>query len=879
MFNSIWQNRLMRKAQRNFFSKSKKLKFLSFFATVLLVMVITGFLLLTVLFAWYAKDLPTPGKLTTRNVEFSTRIYDRNGILLYDVYGDKNRTWIPLSDVPKNLINATIAVEDKEFYKHKGFDPKGILRSFGSIIIYHNLQGGSTLTQQLIKNTLLSSERTLPRKIKEFILAVQVERKYSKDQIIELYLNESPYGGTSWGVEAASETYFGKKAKELSLVESAIIAGLPQLPSVYSPLFGTDPKAYIERTKHVLSRMRTDSYITKSQEEEALNQLKNIKFSPEGKGIKAPHFVMYIKQKLVEQYGEKTVEQGGLQVTTTLDYKLQEKAEAIMKDEVEKMKNYKVGNGAALVIDPRNGEILAMVGSKDYFAKDYDGNVNVVTSLRQPGSAIKPITYAAGFMKGYTPSSVLLDVETRFAGADNLKDYIPQNYDGKFRGPVQIRYALANSMNLPAVKMLALVSVKDMLSIAYDMGLSTLEPTSDNLKRFGLAITLGGGEVRLIDLTSAFGVFANSGIKYEPVGVLKVTDSKGKVLFEYKKGSGKKVLTPEVSYLISSILSDDEARSLVFGRGSYLNIPSKKVAVKTGTTDDKRDNWTVGFSPSRVVGVWVGNNDNSKMSSYVESGSTGATPIWNKIMKEVLAKLPNEDFKKSDNIIELEIDAFGGGLPKDGFPKRKEVFIKGMEPAAISSIYKKLKISKDNGKLANSVEIAGGNFEEKDFIVFEEKDPVSSDGKNRWQEAWENFINTINPYKDDQKYHPPKDVSDSKKEDVIVNIISPSDHAQINDHDVEIEAKATSNKEIIRMVVEIDGSEKKTFTVSSFKEKFNMGDGPHTIKIKANDSGGNEGSGEIKIGVNVPWDYKPPQATSTPIPTVSIPTATPTLTP
>jgi len=390
---------------------------------------------------------------------------------------------------------------------------------------------------------------------------------------------------------------------------------------------------------------------------------------------------------------------------------------------------------------------------------------------------------------------------------------------------------------------------------------------------------LGGGETRLLDLSSAFGVIGNSGIKQEPMAILKVTDSKGKIFKEYKKTSGKKVLTPEVSFLISHILLDDNSRETVFGRGSYLVVPGKTVSVKTGTTDDKRDNWTVGFTPTRVVGVWVGNNDNSKMSPYVESGATGASPIWNKIMRETLVKIPAEQPKKPDNVLALEIDSFLGGLPKGDGPKRTEYFIKGTEPTSISPYYKKLKISKANGKLANSTEIASGDFEEKEFIVFEERDPVSTDGKNRWQEAWNNFASTVEPYKSDSRYHPPTETSDSKSSDVVVRIKSPSDRQQINEHDVEFDVQAVSQKGIEKITVEVDGSEVKSFNNSSFKEKINLADGTHIIKIKARDKGGNEGSAEIKIGINVPWDFKP---TATPEPTRAstvAPSPTPTPTP
>lgn len=831
----------------------------------ILVLTVASVFLTLILFAWYAKDLPRPGKLTQRDLVLSTRIYDRNGILLYDVYGDKNRTYVALTDVPKDLQNATIAIEDKEFFQHQGFSSKGILRAIFNIAIHRSLQGGSTLTQQLVKNALLSQERTLPRKIKEFILAIQVERKYSKKQILELYLNESPYGGTAWGVEAAAENYFGKKVSELNLVESTILAGLPQRPTAHSP-FGQNPKAYIDRTHQVLRRMREDGYITSDQEKKSLEELSSVQFVTPSENIKAPHFVMYVKEKLVDQFGEKMVEQGGLQVTTTLDYKLQEEAQKAVKEEVEKAKGLKVGNGAVVVLDPKNGQILAMVGSKDYFDKEYDGNVNVTLSLRQPGSALKPITYATAFEKGYTPATLLFDAKTVFPGGVGQKDYIPENYDGKFRGPIQARFALGNSINLAAVKMTGMIGVREMLSTAYKMGLTNLEPTKENLSRFGLSITLGGGEVRLLDLTTAYGVLATQGNYREPVSILKVSDSQKKALYELKPQSGKKVLSSEVSFLVSHILLDNNARIDVFGPRSWLVISGKTVAVKTGTTDDKRDNWTVGYTPSVVVGVWVGNNDNSVMDPKLASGVTGAAPIWNRVMRFALKDKSNEEFSKPDNIVAVNIDAFGGGLPKDGFPTRSEYFIKGTEPTTISPIYKKLKISRSDGKLANDLQIATGDYEEKDFVVFEEKDPVSGDGKNRWQEGVDAWIN--DHYKDDSKYHPPKEVSDAKKNDVIVQIKKPGDHEQVDNYDVEISAEAKAARDIVKMILEIDGTEKKTWSGNSFSEIFVLTKDKHKIKVKGWDSAGNIGEAEINIGVLVPWDFSPtPTYTPTPTPT------------
>lgn len=751
--------RKLRTSRWNFSRRRKKKFFSNLFVIVSALIAISVFATIGV-FAWYAKDLPNPAKVQ-RKSGFSTIIYDRNGKVLYDIFADQNRVPIEINDIPKTLEQATVAVEDKDFYKHQGYSYKGMIRAFFQILFFRNLQGGSTLTQQLVKNVLLTQERTLPRKIKEFILAVQIERKYTKEQILQMYLNEAPYGGTIWGVEVAAENYFGKKARDLTLSEAAFLAGLPQNPSNYSP-YVSESKAYIDRSKHVLRRMREDGYITKAQEEAANGEIANMKFSSENASFKAPHFVMYVKKKLEEQFGTEMVEKGGLRVTTTLDLNIQDEAEKIVKEEVDKLTALKVSNGAAVAIDPRSGEILMMVGSKDYNDEQNGGKFNVVTQgLRQPGSAIKPITYATAFEKNYTPATLIMDVATEFPGVSADKPYKPENYDGKFHGPIQLRFALGNSINIPAVKLLAMVGVKDMLTTASNMGLTTLKPTTENINRFGLSITLGGGEVYLLDLTSAFGVFGSSGIKYDPVAILKVEDNSHHVLYEYKKTSGSKVLSPEVSFLISHILSDNNARKDVFGPNSWLNIPGKTVAVKTGTTDDKRDNWTVGYTKEIAVGVWVGNNDNSAMDKKLASGITGAAPIWNRIMKIALKSNRDGIPDKPDNVVAMEIDSLGGGLPKDGQGKRAEYFIKGTEPTTLSPIYQKLKLSrKESGKLANQDEINAGQYDEKDYIVFAEDDPVSFDGKNRWQEGINKWIDT----QPEPMYHVPRETSGAKIE-------------------------------------------------------------------------------------------------------------------
>ncbi|MBI3486083.1 PBP1A family penicillin-binding protein [Candidatus Daviesbacteria bacterium] len=581
-----------------------------------------------------AHNLPSPERLNDLAEPLTSNFYDRHGNLIYRLYEGRNRSLVKLNDLPDSLKKATIAIEDKHFYEHPGVDFFAIMRAVISDAQQREVQGGSTITQQLIKNTLLTPERTFDRKIKEVLLAYWTERLFNKDQILQMYFNEAPYGGTAWGIEAASETYFNKKAHDLDLAESAFLAGLPASPTEYSP-FGAHPELAKQRQRQVLDRMTEDNYISKSQADLAFSE--DLNFNSPNTFIKAPHFVMYIRSILAQKYGEKVVSQGGLQVYTTIDLDAQAMAEKVVSEEVEKLAPLRVSNGAAMITDSKSGEILAMVGSKDYFDKDV-GNFNVTLAPRQPGSSIKPITYATGFKQGYSPGTILLDTPTVFK--NEWETYAPVNYDGKFHGPVTIRTALGSSFNVPAVKMLALVGVPNMIATAKDLGITTF--TDPN--RYGLSLTLGGGEVRLIDMMSAYGTFSQMGMKHTAQGVLKVVDSAGQVLEDNQNDPGERVLSPGVAYLITNILTDNAARSLAFGPNSLLLIPGHTVAVKTGTTDNKRDNWTFGYTPEYVVGVWVGNNNNEPMDPQLTSGITGAAPIWNKIMTNLLLDKPDLAF-------------------------------------------------------------------------------------------------------------------------------------------------------------------------------------------------------------------------------------------
>lgn len=816
-----------------------------------------------ILFAWYAKDLPRPDKVVRRE-GLSTVVLDRNGEKLYDIFDEANRIPANWEEVPQYLKDATVAIEDKDFYKHQGLSTTGILRGMLACIILRRCQGGSTLTQQLVKNVLLSQERTLPRKMKEAILAIQIERKYSKNDILLMYLNEAPYGGTAVGVKAAAEHYFDKDVKNVSLVESAILAGFPQSPSFYSPFTG-DETAYKGRAQNVLRRMREDGFITPAQEAEARAQLETIVFSQGDASLRAPHFVAYVKKLLIDRFGEKTVNAGGMTVTTTLDWKLQEASQKAVKEEVEKAKKLKVGNGAAVVMDPKTGEILTMVGSKDYTATDSSGfKFNVVTQgLRQPGSTLKPIIYAAALTKGYTSSSMLMDVETKYPSGDPAKpEYNPKNYDGKYRGPTQLRFALANSVNTVAVKVAALTGVKDILKLGHAMGLTTWEPTDEKMRNVGLSLPLGGAEVYMLDMASAYGTLAHEGARVEPVSILKVVDSSGKPIYEYTPQSPRQELEPDVAFIISSILSDNEARKEIFGLRSHLVISGKTVAAKTGTTDDKRDNWTAGYTKSRVVITWVGNNDNTPMSPTLASGVTGAAPIWNRIMREAIKDMPDEPFDRPPGIIEMDIDAYGGGLPFESQPTRKEFFLSGTEPTGSATIYQKLKISrKDNNKLANAVEVATGDYDEKLFIVIREDDPVSSDGKNRWQEGIDAWIAG-----QDSKYKAPTETySGGDSNQVVLSIKKPGDNERIDNNNVEVSAEAISTADIERIEIFVDGAKVKEKTnEKSISETINISNGSHVIRIKATDKRGTSTERDIHVGINEPYSTPTPAPTPTP---------------
>ncbi|MBU1322812.1 PBP1A family penicillin-binding protein [Patescibacteria group bacterium] len=647
------------------------LKPLKFKLTLIQVVVLSFTLLvLSLFYLVILKDLPSPTDLVNRPPSLSTKIYDRNQKLLFTFYKDQNRSLISLTEIPQHFKQATLAIEDSRFYHHQGISWSGIIRSFGQIIFKQQLQGGSTITQQLIKNALLTPERTIARKLKELILTIETEVLFSKDEILTMYLNQVSYGGTAYGAEEAAQTYFGKSIKDVNLAEAALLAGLPASPTTYSP-FGSNPYLSIYRQHQVLNRMVEEKFIAPQEAELAKQQ--KIKLAPQYADIKAPHFVMYIKNLLAQEFGETMIEQGGLTVITSLDLDLQDKVQTIVTEEINQLFPLHITNGAALVTNPQTGEILAMVGSRDYFDVERDGQVNLTTALRQPGSSIKPVNYAYALEHNYTAVSIIQDSPVTY-DIPGSQPYSPVNYSNTWHGPVTLRAALANSYNVPAVKVLASYGVEQMISQGRKMGITTWTQP----ERYGLSLTLGGAEVTMTDMAVMFGVLANQGTKINLHPILKITDANNKVLSEFNLNP-ETVIQPGTAFILTDILSDPIARIPAFGSRSYLNIPNHQVAVKTGTTNDKRDNWTIGYTPGFLTAVWVGNNDNTPMSQVV-SGITGASPIWNKIMTLLLQDQPAQAFTPPGNIVKINVCTLTGQLACDNCPAKAEYFVSGTEP-------------------------------------------------------------------------------------------------------------------------------------------------------------------------------------------------------
>jgi len=852
--------------------KIHQLRLLTFLATSLLTAIVGGFVAVILIFAYFSRSLPSPDTLLERSYELSTKLYDRNGELIYEVFGEKNRTLVKLDAIATYVAQATIAVEDAEFYSHSGFSLRGYARAIKNTLTGQGLQGGSTLTQQVIKNTLLTQDRTLTRKIKELILSLQLEQRYTKDEIIQMYLNETPYGGQNYGVYSAAKAYFNKDPKDLTIAESAYIAGLPQSPSVYSP-YGRDPQAGLERKDYVLYLMNVRGwlgadgkrhYLSDDEYNKAKEQV--LQFDAAKVAFKAPHFIFYVKDLLVKMYGEDVMERGGLRVKTSLDLKIQELAETIVNEEVSKAQKENVYNGSMVVLDTKTGQVLAMVGSKDYNADPapegcvsgkpgeegckFDPYVNVATSNRQPGSAIKPITYATMLSQGYSAAFPFLDVRTVFPGANESTPYIPENYDGTFRGPMSMRKSLGNSLNIPAVKALSIVGVDNMIDMAEKMGITTFKERS----RYGLALTLGGGETTLLELTGAYSTFSAEGVFRNPTPFIEIKDSNESLLYKWND-NGKKVLTKEVAFLIWDMLSDDGARSDAFGAGSLLNIKNHRVAVKTGTTDDKRDNYAMGFTPQVTVGVWVGNSNNDKMNPYIASGISGATPIYNRFFTEYLntnnIKIEDEKYLPGDNLEKIEVDKISGMLPVKGFDTRQEWFIKGNKPTAQSTWYKTLVVCEEDGNLVNESCSKDGDTDTKLYVKVESERPEWQTGVDAWIKEH---------YNDDERYFPPTiktilefaDGKVSNKDDVHVEIVG------VKDGDTvplifRLNVEVSAYRDIDKVTIYMDDTKMTEDTSRPYGYNFELKAsdiGKHKFRVVATTENDNKDEDNLELNVS-----------------------------
>jgi len=800
-------------------------------------------LFFSMVLAWISRDLPDPNSLITREMQLSTKIFDRTGThLLYEIHGDENRTLIQIKDLPSYVAHATVAVEDKGFYTHHGISWRGLLRAVVTNLAKgEKIKGTSTLTQQLVKNAVLTNERTATRKLKEILLSLQIERVFTKDQILQMYLNEIPYGSTMYGIESAAQSYFGKSAKDLTIDEAALLAALPQAPDTYSPygtgLHGDNRQALVGRQHYILDLMAEQGYISKD-EAAAAKQVDTLKkLIPKKVGnITAPHFVMYVKSLLEDKYGQSMVEQKGLKVITTLDWDKQKIAEEEVRNGVDKLgKTFKFTNAALVALDPKNGEILSMVGSKDFFDTEHDGQVNVTLRPRQPGSSFKPIVYAAGFIKGYTPDTILWDVNTVFK--TDIRNYEPKNYNLKEYGPITVRKALQGSLNIPAVKMLYLTGVGRVLDFAEQLGYTTFSDRS----RFGLSLVLGGGEVKLLEHANAYAAFADEGTQYPTTAILKVEDAAGKTLEEFKDPQGKQVFDKEIAQRISNILSDNASRAFIFGVNNYLTLSGRPVAVKTGTTNNFHDAWTVGYTPSLVAGVWVGNNDNTEMSSGAD-GSRIAAPIWKNFMQRSLDKSPVERFNPPPSI-QTDKPILNGKIE---FP---------------------IKLDKVTGKLATDL-TPPDLVEERlfrqahDTLYYLDKDdprgPAPKDPNQdpqfaNWEKAVQSWAQRNNWISATST--PPTEYDDVHTKDNTprVTLDSPAANATLYDRSAQIQISVSSQRRIVKIEVTCEGTQigSKLETPWNVAISFpnSIERGYHDLIVTATDDVGNKGQATLTLNL------------------------------
>jgi len=820
-----------------------------------------------------ALRLPSPSELRARAASFvSTKIYDRNGELLWEVFDPTGgrRTLVPLKDIPDSLITATVATEDPTFYSNMGFNPLAIARAFWQNLTQREIvSGASGITQQLVKSLFVGREVTFKRKVQEAVLAAEITRTYDKDTILETYLNEIYYGNLAYGVAAAAETYFGKEVKDLTLGESALLVGIVPAPAIYDPY--QNLPAVLEVREVVLDRMVKHGYITQREADAA--KAEPVKLAQLRYDIKAPHFVFYVRQLLEQRYGTDLLYRGGLRVDTTLDLRMQQAAEQVAQQRIAELNAHRANNISLVAIDPATGEVRAMLGSVDYNNDAIDGQVNVAIRPRQPGSSIKPLTYEAAFEKGWTPATMIMDTNVKYSDASDPSGFWePSNYDNKEHGPVSVRTALGNSYNIPAVKALQYVGISSLLEMAHRLGVNSLNQTN-----YGLSLTLGGGEVTLLEMTGAYSAFANGGTWRQPATILRISDSSGKELYKYDPGQGRAALDPQRAYLITSILSDDNARAATFGRGSVLNL-SVPAAVKTGTTNDYHDAWTVGYTTSLVTGVWVGNTDNSQMDRI--AGSSGAGPVWHDFMEQALPIMAAEGkqataFPRPAGIVEAEVCAVSGQLPTADCPnRRRELFAAGTQPRETCSVHQKVRICKVSGRLATEF-CPANTVEEKLFEAYPE------DGRD-WALA-------------NNKPQPPSDKCDIHTGQTQIGFSSPRDGQEISGL---FEFRGTVLMGGMRMVrLEFGSGEdpRHWMTIAEYPSTgifdghlshwttSDVPNGVYTVRVLALDGQGNTQEARVRVRVNnqatpapTPFPTQTPSATVTAAPTRGrTPTPTP----
>lgn len=792
------------------------------------------------LFAVYAKDLPNPTTIADRQIAQSTKILDRNGIMLYEIFRDERRTVIKPEEISQFLKDATVSVEDGEFYTHHGVDLISILRAAYVNTVGHSrfTQGGSTITQQYIKNALLTDEKKISRKIKEAILALEIETIYDKQEILAGYLNEIPYGNNAYGVESAARTYFNKSAIDLNLSESATLAAIPQRPSYFSP-YGSHLDELFIRKDYVLDEMVRRGFITDKQAAEAkatAPTLQEPSFAARSDSIKAPHFVFYVRDQLIKELGddqeaEQKLASGGYTITTSLDYEIQKMAETAVANNFTKASNYGATNAGLVVVDPNTGDILAMVGSLDYF-NDKFGSVNVTTSARQPGSSFKPIVYSTGFKGSFSPASVLFDLPTDFG------NYKPNNYDGGFRGPVTVRQAISWSLNIPAVKMLDLVGIDEALKTAQDLGITTLTDRS----RYGLSLVLGAGEVKLVEMVHAYSVFAHGGLKMPLTSILKMVDKDKKTMIDItdKERKGDQVLDPQVAWLMADVMSDNATKAPVFGNS--LVVPGHTVGVKTGTTQSFKDAWTIGYTPQIAAGVWVGNNDGTEMKRGAD-GSVVAAPIWRAFMNAFLADKENAQFARPNGIVSETVSKLSTKLPNSNCSGEliADWFASWNKPTEPDSVDKIVRLDKITGKLATD-KTPADQIEERCYHQLHSERP----NRPNWEApvlAWA----TANGYNADSIPTESDDIhTDANKPKVTIK--TPVPNQGVGRSDVAVSSSVTATHPIATVTYFV-GSEQKAETKSDpYSAVLNdLPLGEQTIRAVAKDQYGNSGEASVLV--------------------------------